>query len=233
MFSLMCGRFSIAVRIGIFARRFGITEPMDWTLPRFNIAPSEDVPIIVREGLNNKVSMMRWGLIPSWAVGVGQGPNPINARAEGLAENRMYHDLLKERRCLVPATGFYEWRTSGQKKTPFYFSKKDRSLFTIAGLFDVRKDRDGIETRSFTLVTTTPNDLVAPFHNRMPVVLSSEGEEVWAGRNAGMTGEIKNLLVPFPSEEMEAFEVSQAVNKLSNKTAETVTRIRQETLEGY
>jgi putative SOS response-associated peptidase YedK len=233
MFSLMCGRFSIAVRIGIFSRRFGITEPLDCTLPRFNIAPSENVPVIVREGLNNKVSTMRWGLIPSWATGAVQGPNPINARAESLAENKMYHDLLVRGRCLVPATGFYEWRTSGQKKTPFYFSKKDRSLFTIAGLFDVRKARDGSETRSFTIVTTTPNDLVAPFHNRMPVILSSEGEKVWAGRNADMTGDIENLLVPFPSEEMEAFEVSQTANNPSNKTVATITRVRQETLEGY
>jgi putative SOS response-associated peptidase YedK len=233
MFSLMCGRFSIAVRIGIFARRFGIPEPMDCTLPRFNIAPTENVPVIVREGLNNKVSMMRWGLIPSWAAGAGNGPNPINARAEGLSENNMYHDLLVRGRCLVPATGFYEWRTSGQKKTPFYFSKKDNSLFTMAGLFDVRKARDGIETRSFTIITTTPNDLVAPFHNRMPVILSYEGEEAWADLNADVTGDIESLLVPFPSGEMEAFEVSQTVNNPSNKTVATVTRVRQETLEGY
>jgi putative SOS response-associated peptidase YedK len=233
MFSLMCGRFSIAVRIGIFARRFRITGPLDFALPRYNIAPSENVPVIVTEGLDNKVSMMRWGLIPSWSDGAGQGPNPINARAEGLAESRMYQDLLKRGRCLVPATGFYEWRTSGRKKTPFYFSKKDNSLFTIAGLFDVRKDREGVGTRSFTLVTTTPNDLVAPFHDRMPAILTPEGEETWASRNAGLTADIGNLFVPFPSGEMEAFEVSQTVNNPSNKTVAAVTRVRQETLDGY
>jgi putative SOS response-associated peptidase YedK len=232
MFSLMCGRFSIAVRIGIFARHFGITEPLDCALPRYNVAPSENVPVIVRAGMTNRVSMMRWGLIPSWAAEAGQGPNPINARAEGLAENTMYHDLLLRGRCLVPATGFYEWRSKGQKKIPFYFSKKDRSVFTMAGLFDTRKDRDGNETRSFTIVTTTPNDLVAQFHNRMPVILSSEGEEAWAGLNAGLTCDITNLLVPFPSGDMEAFEVSQTVNNPSSKTVAAVTRVRQETLGG-
>lgn len=233
MFSLMCGRFSIAVRIGIFARRFRITGPLEFALPRYNIAPTENVPVIVREGQEFKVSMMRWGLIPSWSDGARQGPNPINARAEGLAENRMYQDLLVRGRCLVPATGFYEWRTSGRKKTPFYFSKKDNSLFAIAGLFDARKDRDGVGTLSFTLVTTTPNDLVAPFHDRMPAILSSEGEEAWIGRNAGLTADFGNLLVPYPSEEMDAFEVSQTVNNPSNKTVAAVTRVRQETLGGY
>jgi putative SOS response-associated peptidase YedK len=145
----------------------------------------------------------------------------------------MYQDLLERGRCLVPATGFYEWRTSGRKKTPFYFSKKDNSLFTIAGLFDLRKDRDGVGTLSFTLVTTTPNNLVAQFHNRMPAILSSEGEEAWIGRNAGLTADIGNLFVPFPSGGMDAFEVSQTVNNPSNKTAAAVTRVRQETLDGY
>ncbi|HVP93855.1 MAG TPA: SOS response-associated peptidase [Methanoregulaceae archaeon] len=230
---LMCGRFSIAVRIGIFARRFGIEEPIDCALPRYNIAPSENVPVVFDEGANRKVLMMRWGLIPSWTKRPGQGPNPINARAEGLSDNNLYRDLIARGRCLVPATGFYEWRTEGAKKTPFYISKKDKSLFTMAGLYDTWKDPDGNEVRSFTVVTTIPNELVAPLHDRMPAILSSEGEENWAGRRDDITGIINDLLVPYPSGQMESFEVARSVNNPANKTEAAVTRVRQGTLAGY
>ena len=230
---VMCGRFSIAVRIGIFTRRFGIEEPFDCVLPRYNIAPSENVPIVVREGAVNRVTTMRWGLLPIRASEGRHGPEPINARAEGLTKNRMFHDLLVNRRCLVPATGFYEWRDEGQRKVPFYISRKDNSLFAIAGLFNARKDLQGNETRSFTLVTTAPNDLVGQYHDRMPAILSPGGEAAWADNETDITGAIMDILVPYPSEGMEATEVSSSVNNPANKTEATVTGIRQQTLEGY
>lgn len=231
--SLMCGRFSIAVRIGIFTKRFGIADLPDFKLPCYNIAPSQNVPVVFREGTINRVTVMRWGLMPSGSVGAGKGPNPINARAEGLAGKPMFRDLLVRGRCLVPATGYYEWRAEGSKKIPFYISRKDKSLFTMAGLFDTGNDRNGNEIRSFTIITTTPNDLVAPLHDRMPVILSSRGEEGWAGKGDDIPGIVDEFLVPFPSGDLEVFEVSRSVNNPANKTEASVTRVRQDTLGGY
>lgn len=229
----MCGRFSIAVRIGIFSKRFGIGEPFNCVLPRYNIAPTENVPVVVREGAGYQVSMMRWGLQPSRATGEKHELQPINARAEGLEKNLMFRDLLVGGRCLVPATGFYEWRDDGGRKVPFYISRKDRSLFAIAGLFNTAKDLQGNEARSFTLVTTAPNDLVAHYHDRMPAILSPDGEAVWADNGIDLFGSTHDILAPFPSEGMEAIEVSSTVNNPANKTEATVTGVRQQTLDGF
>jgi putative SOS response-associated peptidase YedK len=229
----MCGRFSIAVRIGIFSKRFGIGEPFDCVLPRYNIAPTENVPVVVREGAVYQVSMMRWGLRPSRATGERHGLQPINARAEGLEKSRIFRDLLVSGRCLVPATGFYEWRDDGGRKVPFYISRKDHSLFAIAGLFDTSKDLQGNEARSFTLVTTAPNDLVVHYHDRMPAILSPEGEAVWADNGIDLFGSTADILVPFPSGGMEAIEVSSSVNTPDNKTEATIIGVRQQTLDGF
>ncbi len=230
---LMCGRFSIAVRIGIFSKRFGIREPSDFVLPRYNIAPSETVPVVVREGADYRVSAMRWGLQASRETAERNAPRPINARAEGLTKNLMFRDLLVGGRCLVPSTGFYEWRNEGGRKVPFYISRTDHSLFAIAGLFNARKDLQGNETRSFTIVTTAPNDLVVHYHDRMPAILSPENEAVWADNEIDVTGSVGDILHPFPSGSMEAVEVSSLVNNPANKTGVTVSRIGQQTLGGF
>src|SRR5512138_124256 len=146
--------------------------------PRFNIAPTQDVPIIIRRSPNQLV-MMRWGLIPFWAKDEKIGSKLINARAESVAERPAFRTSMKDKRCLVPTTGFYEWKDTAKGKQPYLAKRKDETLFAMAGLYDRWKDHSGNEVLSFTIITTAANDLMAEIHDRMPVVLSRGDEELW------------------------------------------------------
>jgi putative SOS response-associated peptidase YedK len=228
----MCGRFSIAVRIGLVAKRFYTKESPDIVLPRYNIAPSEEVPILYASEKDsmNTISLMRWGLVLPWAEKQGKTAGLINSRAESLIEKPMYRDLLTAGRCIVPATGFYEWRTDGRKRVPWYISMTDKSLFGIAGLWARGKGPDGSEIKSFTLITTEPNSLVAPLHNRMPAILARSGEQKWLNSAEDIRQLLSEVLSPYPAADMEAYEVSMSVNNPLNKGEAAVKRIQQETL---
>ena len=217
----MCGRFSIAVRIGYLAERFGVREPLGISLPMFNIAPGEDVPVIPGNG-SAEVAMMHWGLIPSWATGERPGPAPVNARAEGLNEKKMFRSLLVKGRCIIPATGFYEWKTSGNQKVPMYFRMKNQEVFGMAGLFDSWKAPDGRVVLSFSIITTSPNSLVTPIHNRMPAILSREDETKWLGPGYGTYEDLASMLNPYPPGDMEGYRVTTRVNSPSFKTGAAV-----------
>jgi putative SOS response-associated peptidase YedK len=217
----MCGRFSIAVRISYLAERFGVIEPAGISLPRFNIGPGEDVPIIT--GIRPaEVEMMQWGLIPSWNKGGKPSTTPINARAEGLADKKLFRALLQKGRCLVPATGFYEWKTSGNQKIPYYFRMKSQEIFGMAGLCDSWRAPDGRIIWSFTIITTNPNSLVLPLHNRMPAILKQEDEKEWLDPGYDVFEGPKTMLNPYPPEEMELYRVTKMVNSPSFKSETAV-----------
>jgi putative SOS response-associated peptidase YedK len=213
----MCGRFSIAVRISYLAERFSIIEPAGISLPRFNIGPGEDVPIITGTR-PAEVVMMHWGLIPSWNKGGKPATTPINARAEGLADKKLFRALLPNRRCIVPATGFYEWKTSGNQKVPYYFRMKSQEMFGIAGLCDSWLAPDGRITWSFTIITTSPNSMVLPLHNRMPAILKREDEKEWLDPGYDIFEGPITMLNPYPPDEMELYRVTKMVNSPSFKS---------------
>ncbi|MDW5563037.1 MAG: SOS response-associated peptidase [Methanomassiliicoccus sp.] len=207
----MCGRFTIG-EIKDLIPRFSIDAPIaDMPRPRYNLAPTQDAPIVIRNSPNRLV-MMRWGLIPHWAKDPRIGSRMINARAEGVAERPAFRASLKDRRCLVPTTGFYEWAADG--KVPYLAKLKDEGLFAMAGLYDRWRDPSGGEVLSFTIITTVPNALMAPIHGRMPVILSHEDEEVWLGPAPLEGSDMDRIFRPFPAERMEAYPVSRAVNDL-------------------
>lgn len=179
--------------------------------PRFNIAPSQDAPVIV-SGSGNRMVLMRWGFIPFWAKDISVGNRLINARAEGITKRPAYRASVKKRRCIVPATGFYEWLKTAHGKVPYYIHMKESDFFGMAGLHDRWKSPDGTEIQSFTIVTTEPNDLARTIHNRMPVILHRLDEQRWIAPEPLDEDELDRMLSPYPADEMEAFRVSKEVN---------------------
>jgi putative SOS response-associated peptidase YedK len=216
----MCGRFTVG-EIKDLIPRFSIASPVaDMPRPRYNIAPTQDAPIVVRASPNSLV-MMRWGLIPFWAKDPKIGSRMINARAEGITEKPAFRTSMKHRRCLVPTTGFYEWKNAAGGKVPYLARVKEERLFAMAGLYDRWKGPEG-EVISFTIITTSANSLMAPIHDRMPVILSQEDEERWLEPTPLEQEEQESMLRPFPPGLMEAYPVSKLVNDLHNDSPELI-----------
>jgi putative SOS response-associated peptidase YedK len=155
---------------------------------------------------------MHWGLIPPWAADPSIGNRMINARAETLTELPSFKPLVDRRRCIIPADGFYEWRKEGRRKVTMWVYLKSREPFGLAGLWDVWRKPDGKRVESFTIITTDPNELVRPIHNRMPVILRPEDEERWLDASRTPFVKAQSLLKPLPEELMDAHDVSTIVN---------------------
>jgi putative SOS response-associated peptidase YedK len=211
----MCGRYTLKTPVDALAREFGISGPLPEIPASYNIAPTRQVAAVLFEGGGRKLEMLRWGLIPSWAKDPEIGNRMINARSETAPEKPSYRKAFKERRCLIPADGFYEWQKMNGGKQPYYFRMKGGGPFAFAGLWETW-DRDGEEIRSCTILTTAPNEIAAEVHDRMPVILSREDHDFWLDPEVDETGALRELLVPYPAEEMEAYPVSRHVNRPTN-----------------
>ena len=218
----MCGRYSL-VQTDNIAARFDIQQEQLSLLPRYNVAPSQSMPVVVRNSPNRLVEM-QWGLIPSWSKAPRAQFSTINARAETVMKSPVFRGPFKSRRCLVPASGFYEWQRTSNGKQPFCIRLKGDELFAFAGLYDVWHDAEGNELHSYTVITTAPNDLVAPIHNRMPVILHRDDEDVWLDK-AAEPARLMSLLVAYPADKMEAYPVSRAVNNPANEGSELMQPI--------
>ena len=210
----MCGRFTIVPTID-FHERFSL-PPGPAIRPRYNVAPGQEVPVIIREDRNRAVFML-WGLIPSSPRDPVGGRPMINARAETLTERTAFREAVQNRRCLVPASGFYEWKKEGKRRVPFYIRLKTSPLFAFAGLYEALRDSQGRELGTFTIITTEPNELVAGLHDRMPAILPREQEEGWIGAGRIGPADLARILVPYPCGEMEAYPVSGRVNDPMNE----------------
>jgi putative SOS response-associated peptidase YedK len=193
-----------------FAERFGVENLQLDLEPRYNIAPTQTTPVITRNS-PNRAEEMRWGLVPFWAKDPSIGNKMINARAETVAEKPAFRKALAARRCLVPASGFYEWKRDAGGKVPHYIFLRDTGSFAFAGLYEIWKDQDGQVLKTYTIITTTPNELMETIHNRMPVILSREDEGLWLDKEAEIPA-LLALLRPYPAEQMDAYVVSKAVN---------------------
>jgi putative SOS response-associated peptidase YedK len=209
----MCGRYSL-ICIDDLGNRFRVFDPMMGARSRFNIAPGNEMPVIVRAEENHAV-VMRWGLIPSWTQDIRAAKPLTNARAETLAEKPAFRGLLRSRRCLVPASGFYEWKNEGGRKSPYYLMLPDEPLFSFAGLHDQWHNPEGVTVSTYTIITCPANPLVATLHDRMPVILPREAEERWLAPGPVTAEEAKKILIPYPSGLMEAVPVSDLVNNPS------------------
>jgi putative SOS response-associated peptidase YedK len=210
----MCGRYTLSKKEELsemLRERFMFDEFSEIRLvARFNIAPTQQIPVIVNEG-GRKLISARWGLVPPWAGDEKIGASLANARCETVASKAAFRSAFKLRRCLVPADGFYEWQKTGLGKVPHHFTLKSDALFAFAGLWESWRNPAGEEVRSVSLITTTPNAVVAPVHDRMPVILTPEREAAWLD-HATPAESLGRMLVPYPVEQMKARAVSSAVN---------------------
>jgi len=209
----MCGRFTLFEPDKMLARSFDLGE-IPRLGPRFNIAPGQPVAAVrtASSGGTRELALLRWGLIPSWAKDPSIGGRLINARAETVGEKPAFRNAFRRRRCIVPANGFYEWQRREGRKQPHYIRMRDGRMFAIAGLWDRWEGEDGSVAETCAILTTAANAVLAPVHDRMPMILEHGMYDRWLDISAGDPGSLSPLLVPFPPEEMVAFPVGFRVN---------------------
>jgi putative SOS response-associated peptidase YedK len=206
----MCGRYSL-ICIDDLGNRFRVFDPMMGARSKFNVSPASEMPVIVRKE-KDEIALMRWGLVPSWTKDSRTATRSINARAESILENPLFRSLLKTGRCLVPASGFYEWKKEGKRKIPFYFTVPESPLFAFAGFCDIWKGPGGKMLATYTIITCEPNALLAEVHNRMPVILSRKNEERWLSCDPPLLQDLPSILAPYPASAMAGVPVSDLVN---------------------
>jgi len=211
---------------------FDVSSDAEEWEPRFNIAPTQSVPIIRQHPKEPRrdLSRMHWGLVPSWARDASGAAGMINARAETAANLPAYREGFRLRRCLVPADGFYEWQSKGPKKQPFCTVINDDELFAFAGLWDRWRTSDGRWIRSFCILTTTPNTVTSVIHDRMPVILPQEDYDLWLDPGMQNAAVAADLLKPFDPKYMRCYPVSNRVNHVLNDDAECADPIVLESL---
>ncbi|MEI6173496.1 MAG: SOS response-associated peptidase [Bacteroidota bacterium] len=214
----MCGRFSFVAEDAMILERFGIRVRTAIYKARYNCAPTQNLAVITNDAPDT-LQFFRWGLIPSWARDASIGNKMINARAETLTEKPSFKNAFRNRRCLVPASGFFEWRRD-RERTPFNISLKSREPFCFAGLWDKWVTGDGEILHTFTIITTPPNTLMEQIHDRMPAILQRPDEQRWITPQDDFT--LCGLIKPYPSELMEAWPVSKLVNSPGNDTSQTL-----------
>ena len=219
----MCGRYTLTTPVEQLSIKFQFPEIIPLK-PRYNIATSQSVAVVRRlpDDLDRKLAMLRWGLIPAWAKSPAKARQPINAKSETVAELPTFRTAFRKRRCLIPADGFYEWKQEGGRKQPVYICMKDRASFAFAGLWErwVGEEDDFIE--SCTILTTEPNELLEPIHNRMPVILAPNDYELWLDPDVQEVSRLKPLLHPYPPDQMTYYPVNLRVNNPRNDDSQCI-----------
>lgn len=222
----MCGRFTLFTNIEEIIDRFDIEAPFNGDYQySYNIAPSHSVLSVINDGHKNRLGYLRWGLIPFWAKDEQIGYKMINARAETLAEKPSFRNAFKKRRCLILADSFYEWKTTPKRKIPMRIKLKSNELFGMAGIWESWISQTGDKIYSCSVITTTANELMSSIHDRMPVILKPEDEKIWLDTSKNETSYLKQILKPFDTELMEAYEVSTDVNTPKNNSPDLIQQI--------
>lgn len=212
----MCGRFTLTADESAIQATLPWVHVPEGMQPRYNIAPTQPVAVVANDG-RNRLDYFVWGLIPSWAKDPEIGSRMINARAETLAEKPSFRSAFRRRRCLILADGFYEWqKTDGGRKVPMYIRLASGQPFAFAGLWENWNSPDGSNILTCTIITTQPNSLMEPIHNRMPVILPPALYPIWLEPGEQDPARLAKLLVPYPPEEMSAYAVSPLVNSPHN-----------------
>lgn len=230
----MCGRFSQFSSVNDLVSTFSVDESLvdDAAVrPRWNVAPTQQALVVAasNDGTARRLGTMRWGLVPSWAKDPSIGNRMINARAEKVATSGAFRSAFKHRRCIVPVDGFYEWHKQVDDKgkkapsIPFHIHATDRVPLALAGLWEVWHDAEGEPMRSFTIITTDPNDTMAAVHDRMPVILDPSAWDVWLGPEPLDDAECQALLGPAPNDLLVLDQVSTKVNSPRNEGADLIT----------
>ncbi|HET8687078.1 MAG TPA: SOS response-associated peptidase [Methanosarcina sp.] len=226
----MCGAYGFSVRnIQNLIDRFDIVNALNNFKPRWNIRPGQSNPVIVNQG-NKEIELMDWGLLPHFATDEKYKYKTINAKAETVDKLPTFRHSFVKKRCLVPATGFYEPDKINFVKQPYpwhYFKMKDNSIFSFAGLYDVWKDKNnGKEIHSYSIITTVPNTIVGKYHDRMPVILEKEDEDIWLNPDIDEASQLLPLLKPFPDDKLEEWEVGAKARNPRNDYPEVIEPLK-------
>ena len=219
----MCGRFTQSSSLDEIAAALEVAKMVaDKSRPRYNIAPTQDVAAVRETSGEREMRVLKWGLVPAWAKDVEIGSRLINARAETVTEKPSFREAFKRRRCLIPSDGFYEWKREGTRKQPYYFRMKDERPFAFAVLWERWEGKGQMVIESCTILTTAANEVLAPVHDRMPVIIAPENYEPWLDMRQSATDQLLPLLRPYPAAEMTSFPVSVAVNNPRSEGAELI-----------
>jgi putative SOS response-associated peptidase YedK len=233
----MCGRYRLSRRKQILEEHFdSISGEEDWS-PRYNIAPTQPVPVIRQNPKKpvRELSLVRWGLIPSWAKDSSVSAKMINARSETASVKPAFRDALQSRRCLIPADGFYEWQRTAAAKQPYCFEVNEGGLFAFAGIWDRWRDARGEAIETCTILTTTPNAMTTPVHDRMPVILNPDSYDPWLVPGMKNVSAASDMLKPYDARLMRCYPVSVRINQVGNddeacsarvELAQTQTQVR-------
>ncbi len=223
----MCARITITTTGTEIADLFGLSydrsNPRPLSRPRYNVAPTTIIPVIRAVNGVRELTDLRWGLIPFWNADP-KHTGFVNARAETAPVKPAFRDPFRWRRCLVPADGFFEWKTSGKKKRPYFFRKAGGGMFVYAGVWDRWKGPNGL-VETVTVLTVSANDLVKPLHDRMPAIISEGQFSAWLDPNESRPSRLLPLLQPYPVERMEKWAVSERVNSTTSDDADLLTSV--------
>ena len=227
---LVCNRYRLTHSKRYLAERFQAWDEIE-ERPRYNIAPTQPVVTVRRElgTKTRKFTTMRWGLIPSWTKDMSIGTRTLNARSETVATRLAFRDSILTKRCLIPADGFYEWRKVGSLKQPYCFEVGEGGLFALAGLWDQWKSPEGQIIERCTVLTTTPNSVVADMHDRMPVIVAPDKYDLWLDPDVNDFDAIRDILKPFDANLMRRYPVSRKLNNSQNDDAESASRVTLDT----
>lgn len=220
----MCGRYTLHHKLEEIEERFDVDAVEEFLAPRYNIAPSQIIPVI-RQTQSREMAGCKWGLIPFWAKDPKSGNNLINAKAETIAEKPSFKRAFAKRRCLIPADGFYEWQKRGKAPSqPMYIRRRDGGLFAFAGLWEEWKSPEGGPIETCTIITVGPNELLSKIHSRMAAILRPGDEAAWIDPKSGID-DLLQMLRPYDSDELEAIPVSRAVNSPAHDSAALIAPI--------
>jgi putative SOS response-associated peptidase YedK len=219
----MCGRYAQNTDPKKLAKEFKVAE-VPTVEPRYNIAPTQEVLGVSELQDGREMAFYRWGLVPAWAKDASMGARLINARSETVQEKPAFRQAFKQRRCIIPADGFYEWQRTQGRKQPFFFRMRDERPFGFAGLWERWEGEGGQVINSCTILTTEANEVLRPVHDRMPVILHPDEYEMWLDPDVRKLDLIKEMLRPYPAEEMTSYPVSTAINSPQNQGVTLIER---------
>lgn len=223
----MCGRFTLITGYQFLLSEFDIQKAIEEDMYEmsYNIAPTHNIVSIINDGQKNRMGYLKWGLIPSWAKDEKIASKMINARSETVDEKPSFKKSFLQKRCIIPMDSFYEWKREGKSKTPMRIKMKDDSIFGVAGLWESWKAPSGQAIHTCTILTTESNELMANIHERMPVILPKEHHKEWLNPSNQDKDQLKSFLVPFPTHNMMAYEVSNKLNSPNNNSIELIQQV--------
>jgi putative SOS response-associated peptidase YedK len=213
----MCGRFTLHSRLNLLLQQFSLQAGLDWA-PRYNIAPTQRVPIIRISPATGQREMVpaRWGLVPPWAKELTIGNRLINARAESVASKPAFRSAFKRRRCLVPADGYFEWQKRPSGKQPYYVHRRDQLPFGFAGLWELWRDEQDNSLETFTVITTDASPATRQIHDRMPVIVDPHDYQAWLDPALSDLAKLQEMLGPYDGDDLELSPVDKRVNSPQN-----------------